>query len=169
VVRVFCGRGGRGFTLAEVVVSLGVLSVVLAGLASTLTITMRIAPRGNEPSVVIAQLTRALQSIADEVVTAVGVEITGPSSLTVLVPDRSGDNAPETIAYTTEAGSRGISLLRRYNGGPAEVIATGLGKVMVEGPGDSGHPLGLVTITAYSSDQRVPPIRVVAHWLNHPS
>ena len=46
-----------------------------------------------------------------------------PGEVVCTVPDRTGDNAPETIRYAW-SGTVGTSLTRQRNGGTAEPIAT---------------------------------------------
>ena len=161
-------RTRRAFSLAEVVVSLGVLSVVLAGLASSLTLAMRVAPSSSEPSIVVSQLTRALQSIADETTTAISIDFTSTSSISLLVPDRTGDGNPETINYAAEESTRGYDIIRRYNNGAAETVASGITALEIDPPRHDTAPLGIITFTVKTGSQRIPTLRVVAHWLNNP-
>ncbi len=109
----------RGQTLAEVLISTAVVSVIMGGMSSVMMLsartltnnTVEVCVSGDAGDQVTTDLKLA-QEFSERTATAV----------TMKVPDRDGDNQPETIRYSW-SGASGAPLMREYNGGDPVAVA----------------------------------------------
>lgn len=102
--------------------AMGVTAVLLAGMGAALVVTVRAADGKDDPATAAAAAASALEGVRAELATAVSVASWTPSRVEFTVPDRDGDGAAETIAYTW--GGAGSALRRSYNGSaPSPVVA----------------------------------------------
>ena len=112
-----------GFTLVEVILSLVVLSIIMATMTSAMQLMLRTASTSQNDVPSQASLSR---TAADQIVDDLKLALTIPEQLatavTVTVPDRDGNSTPETIRYAW-SGVSGASLTRQYNGSAAVSIA----------------------------------------------
>ncbi len=134
------GRRHRGFTLVETVVAVGVSSILMLALGSTVMIASRAVPSGDEPLIRAAQVERAFAFIRSDLEEAVGMRLDG-ATLHVAVPDRDGDGVGEVITYAFDDAR----LTRAHNLGPAETV---LGSIKAltfepESVGDAVHTVRL--------------------------
>lgn len=108
------------FTLVEVMISMGVVTVILGALASVMRLasTQLNAATGGISNV--NKATTLLQQITTEVAMAKTVTERTATAITFTVPDRNGDGQDETIRYSW-TGSAGGALTRTYNGADATV------------------------------------------------
>ena len=112
-------RVRRGYTLAEVLISTLVVSVIMGGMSSVMLLATRalnntaaeVCVSGDVTDQVTTDLNLA-QEFTDRTATAV----------TMKVPDRDGDGQPETIRYSW-SGTAGDPLMREYNGGDPVAVA----------------------------------------------
>jgi len=106
----------RGFTLLEVVVSVGVTSILLLGIGSALLIAGRAIPQAEGAT----SLTIAAAGVAEEMATelqyATSISQRSETMVEFAVPDRTGDGIAETIRYDW-SGTAGAPLTRQYDGG----------------------------------------------------
>ena len=104
----------RGFTLAEALVSLGILSVLLIGMQSAILLAGKAMPDANPLSARVASGRRAQDALASDLTYATNIISKSAADITFEVADRDGDAKPEVIRfYWTGAGS---PLIRVYNG-----------------------------------------------------
>src|SRR5262249_55248128 len=119
------GRSMRGgFTLIEMVLSLAIIAILLLGMQSAILLAARATPdSSNSPlsSAIVAG--RAVDRLSADLTFANSVTSAGTTSITFTVPDRTGDNSPETITYSW-SGVSGDPLLRKINSGTASTVAT---------------------------------------------
>lgn len=108
----------RGFTLVELVVSLAVMSIILAGLGSVFVL----AARGAEVSANdrAAASSAGLNLLAADLRDAVRISAAAARDVTFEVADRNSDAANEVIRYTW-SGTPGDPLVRTYNAAPADI------------------------------------------------
>lgn len=114
-----CRRGvsQRGYTLVELVVSMGVMSVLMMGMGSVILIASKALPDGQSPLEITIQSSAIADQIAGELRYAMSVTETTPTALEFAVPDRNhGAAGAETIRYEW-SGTLGDPLTRQYNGG----------------------------------------------------
>lgn len=102
-----------GFTLIELVASLGAMSVILVALGSTILIAGRIAPQQSDAPQVAARTARALDQFLTELSQASRITELNAAAITLEVPDRTGDASPETVRYAW--GGVGRPLTRSIN------------------------------------------------------
>lgn len=115
-----------GFTLAEVVVSISILSIVMTGLMSALLLSTKALPQDDDPGVVAPKADAALEMIMADAMFASIVNKDG-SKLRLYLPDRDGDTKQEVVKYELDdPGHPPTSLLREYNGGAKRTVLTGV-------------------------------------------
>ncbi|MFB3892485.1 MAG: hypothetical protein ACE15C_10740 [Phycisphaerae bacterium] len=111
------------FTLMEMVLSLGIATILLMGIVGA----MFIAQNGMASSAARAdcfwQESRATQMIALDAGLATAFTERTSTAVTMIVPPRNGDTQPETIRYAW-SGVPGDPLTRQYNGEPPATIAS---------------------------------------------
>jgi prepilin-type N-terminal cleavage/methylation domain-containing protein len=112
------------FTLVEVLVSLVVVGLVMAGLSGALFMTTKALPAaGMSTAGQVTQNDRVLGELVAELQQALHIRERCPHSITFTLPDRNGDGCPERVRYFW-SGTAGDPLLRQYNGYPAvELLA----------------------------------------------
>jgi len=111
--------GRRGHTLTEVLMSTTIVSVIMGGMSSVMLLSARtlnntpvqVCVSGDVSDQVTTDLNLA-QEFTERTSTAVGMK----------VPDRDGDNQPETIRYSW-SGTPGDPLMREYNGSDPVAVA----------------------------------------------
>ena len=115
-------RRRRAHTLLEVVLSVGVTSIIMGAVTSTMMITSRALSKGNDTLTAISDGSDALQQISADLSLARSFSERTETAVTFTVPDRDGDAQPETIRYAW-SGTAGDPLTRQYNDSPAAVVA----------------------------------------------
>lgn len=113
----------RGFTLIELVVSLGIVGVLSMALGSTILLSTRAMPTPGGGPETSASAGRALQLIGTDLRLATSVAIPNVRTLTLTVPDFTGDSNAETISYEW-AGTPGNPLTRRVNADTSSLLAS---------------------------------------------
>jgi hypothetical protein len=110
-------RSRRGFTLVELATSTGAAAILVAGMASTMSVALRASNPANTPAAGMLTALTCLSDMSAELQYAQAVTESTASAITATVPDRSdADAASETIRYAW-SGVAGQPLTRRYNGG----------------------------------------------------
>jgi prepilin-type N-terminal cleavage/methylation domain-containing protein len=111
-----------GFTLVEVVLAIVVLSVLLLGMHSAMLLAWRASPQRDSVNSATTSAAAAIDLLASELALATSITAATDSSVRFVVPDRTGDGAPDTIQYSW-SGSKGDPLLRTINNAAATVAA----------------------------------------------
>ena len=109
---------GRAFTLVEMVVSLVVVALLIAGMSSAIVLASKALPHATNPAGATVDTARALHQLRDDLRAAVELPVFGESTVTLHLPDRDGDGRPEVITWAW-AGNAGDPLTRTANGGAA--------------------------------------------------
>lgn len=104
----------RAFTLAEALVSLGILSVLLVGMQSAIMLAGKAMPDANPLSAQVVDSRRAQEVVASDLAYATNIINRTATDVTFEVADRNGDAKPETIRFYWSGP--GTSLMRVYNG-----------------------------------------------------
>lgn len=112
----------RGFTLVELLLSMSVATVLMAGLASAMVLASRAIPDPQSPLSSTVTAYHLAEEIASELYTARTFTERSPTVVDFTVADRDDDNTPETIRYEW-TGTPGDPLTRQYNGGSIVSIA----------------------------------------------
>jgi prepilin-type N-terminal cleavage/methylation domain-containing protein len=102
----------RGFSLIEMVISLGVIGVLVAAMGSSVVLATRTLPdagSGSDASITIA---RTLDAIRSDLRTAKLAQLLDTGTLAISVPDRTGDEVDDLIIYEWD-GIAGDPLTRR--------------------------------------------------------
>lgn len=106
----------RGFTLVETVMSMTVMIVLMAGLASATLLASRAIPSDQAPVSAMLEAHDAAEQIANELFCAQAFSERTPTAITFTVADRDADAVAETIRYAW-SGTVGEPLTRKYNSG----------------------------------------------------
>lgn len=115
-----------GFTLAEIVVSLSILTIVMTGLMSALLLSTKALPHADDTGMVAPDADAALEMIMADAMFASILNKDG-SKLRLYLPDRDGDTNQEVVNYELDdPGNPPTSLLREYNGGAKRTVLTGV-------------------------------------------
>lgn len=117
------GRGG--FTLAEIIVSVMIISIVMVALSSAIMLASKALPDSAGGSSALAAAGRALDNVVADIRLALSVSESTSTSLTFTVQDQNGDGLSETIRYAW-SGVAGAPLTRQFNGGAAVEVAQGV-------------------------------------------
>lgn len=117
------GQRRRAVTLIELVVSLGIVTTLVGGMASALVLASRAAPSSDTPTGARLEASRVAEQLAGDLYVAESVTARSATGITFTVADRGHDPAGvESIRYAW-SGTPGASLFREYNGGtPQEVL-----------------------------------------------
>lgn len=107
-----------GYTLIETVVSLVSASILIAGLATSLSIALK----ANDPTTFRAtsgQTSNAFFNLLlAEIQHAESVSVSNTNTLLATVKDRNGDSVADTISYAW-SGTPGDAITRSFNGAAA--------------------------------------------------
>ncbi len=116
-------RCRRGYTLVEMLVSATAMSVLTAGIASTILLAVQAVEDVDSPSYSLRQSTLVLDEFARDISAAIQILDKGDTGVfEFVVPDRDGDGTNDQIRYVW-SGTPGDPITRAINGGtPAEVI-----------------------------------------------
>lgn len=104
----------RGFTLAELAVSVVSTSVLIAGIASSIYVASQAATPSNAANVAVTT-SLAVAEIAADLATASSFKVRTNSSVAITVADRDANGADESIRYSWDGQPSG-QLMRYYNG-----------------------------------------------------
>lgn len=111
----------RGVSLVELLVSLVAASLLMAGLSSAMIIALRASDPDLTLTTEIAEGTRQLTEIQQDLQFARSFTETQTRSITATVADRNSDGATETIRYSW-SGTPGDPLMRRINQGTLTAV-----------------------------------------------
>jgi len=111
----------RAFTLMEITVSLAVMSILITGLGSAMFVALKVVPTADNAALQTLRGADIAQQIATDLRYATAFQAAGATALSVTVPDRTGDGAPDTIAYSWSA-AEGDPVTRSINGGAAVTV-----------------------------------------------
>ncbi|HQL53943.1 MAG TPA: prepilin-type N-terminal cleavage/methylation domain-containing protein [Phycisphaerae bacterium] len=106
----------RSFTLVELVISMAVATILLAGLTSAVILAAQALPGKERLADKLLQQARVLDQLVGELQYALFFAERGTRAITFTVADRNGDGSPERIRYAW-SGTAGDPLTRQYNGG----------------------------------------------------
>lgn len=120
-----------GFTLAEVVASLGGLAVLLVAMGGAVTLALRALPTRPGASAVRLEDQWTADRIATELSTAKEVLSGGPWQISVRTSDQTGDGADDTLEFRWE-GSGSDPIQRRINSGPWATLVPAASRFLVE-------------------------------------
>jgi hypothetical protein len=120
-----------GFTLAEVVASLGGLAVLIVAMGGAITLALRALPTRPGASALRIEDQWTAERIATELSTTKEVLSGGPSHLSVRTSDQTGDGADDTLEFRW-AGSGTDPVQRRINAGTWATLVPEATRFLVE-------------------------------------
>ena len=109
----------RGLTLIELVISMSIVVIVLAGITGA----VMLAGQAVEANIVSADQSTdtafGLSELRDDLTLATAIDDLSETGVTLTVPDRTGDGTDDTVIYTWE--SSGATLTRILNAEPKSI------------------------------------------------
>ncbi len=120
-VTVIASGRRRGHTLLELVISMALGAMLVAGLASALLLAGRTLDAGASTAVKRVEAAQTLRDVLTDAGQALHFSERTATAIAFTVPDRDGDDVPETVRYSW-TGTAGAPLLMEYNGNSAEVL-----------------------------------------------
>lgn len=115
-------RTRRGFSLIESVVAAGIVGILMLAVAGVLGLAARAMPTEDDVASRSARMSAVLSDLADDLASASAVVSVSATAISLRVPDRDGDDVPDTLAYQLSGGS----LTRRLNARTAGIALTGV-------------------------------------------
>lgn len=115
-------RPRAGYTLIEMIVSIGAGSVLMAGLGSAVFLSTTAFDVSDTSAARRASAAEIQRQVLNDLRYARTFLVRGPDRVTFTVPDRNGDGRPDTIAYDWSGGA-GSSLTYSLNGATPIVLA----------------------------------------------
>jgi hypothetical protein len=110
--------------MVELVVSMGVISVLLVSVSSAILIASKALPSSSRRQ--SAEKAGAMDQLASELACAASITELTPTAITFAVADRGhGPAGPETIRYAW-SGTPGDPLTRQYNASAPAAVASGV-------------------------------------------
>jgi prepilin-type N-terminal cleavage/methylation domain-containing protein len=109
------------FTLVELVISLAIATILLAGMTSALFLATRAMPGDARLVDQLAAETVTACDLTSELSYACHIVERGVRGVTFTVPDRNADGSPECIRYRW-SGTPGDALMRQYNYGTTVAV-----------------------------------------------
>lgn len=102
-------------------ISMGVMSLLMGGLAATLMLASKAIPTSTTPVGSMVQAERGLWEMATDLTTLRTAPTRTSTGITIIVPDRDNNGTSEIIRYAW-SGVPGSPITRTYNGGAAATI-----------------------------------------------
>jgi prepilin-type N-terminal cleavage/methylation domain-containing protein len=116
-------RSRLGFTLTEMMVSLALVAIIMGASTSLVVVAARALASDQSSAGVDAVTARAATSaVIEDLKVATQIVERTSRSMSMIVPDRNGDGAADTIRYSW-SGTRGDPLVRAMNGGTPGIVA----------------------------------------------
>ena len=112
-----CARQ-TGFTLIEMMISMGLLSMVMIAATAVVSLAVRAAPANDDPTSVALASRTAVDQVLSDLTDATSVSISesgGIVRLLISTQDLDSDNAPDTIEYQWSGNARD-AVFRSFNG-----------------------------------------------------
>lgn len=109
-------RRSAGLSLVELMISLTIMSLLMAAMGSTVLLATKALPDPTSQTFTILQSGQVADDIAEELRYAVKFTQRLPNLVEFTVADRDNDQNPETILYQW-SGTPGDPLIRQYNSG----------------------------------------------------
>jgi hypothetical protein len=116
-------RTRRGYTLVELLMASAASTALIGGLASAMFVASRALDPSQGAAARRTAADRAAAALLSDAQHALRLTERTATALTFAVPDRTGDNQPETLRYAW-SGTAGDPLTRSLNGGAALPIAS---------------------------------------------
>lgn len=124
-------RMGRGFTLVELLVAAGMLSVLMLALAGVIGVASRSLPSSDDPGVRAALLRRVADKIASDAATASSVTKTGKATWAFVLAGRGPQGQDVTVAYAW-SGEPGAPVTRVIDGSDPQVLIADADEFLID-------------------------------------
>lgn len=116
-------RRSGGFSLAEAVVAMGVLSILLLGMGGAITMSVSALDQGRDVNADAVKAAEAADRMLADLREALRMSAPDAETLEIEVPDRDGDDIPEVISYSwASVSADGGPIKRSVNGDTPQVL-----------------------------------------------
>jgi prepilin-type N-terminal cleavage/methylation domain-containing protein len=112
---------GRGFTLVELLVAAGMLSVLMLALAGVIGVASRSLPSSDDPGVRAALLRRVVDMVASDAATATSVTKSGNATWAFVLAGWGPHGEDVTVVYAW-SGEPGAPVTRAIDGADPQVL-----------------------------------------------
>ncbi len=113
----------RGYTLAEMMISLVIMSIILLGSQAAVMVSSKAIPDGRSNTSLVVASANTMDTFSTEIMYALSFSVMSANTVEFMVADRDKDGQPETIRYSW-SGTAGTPLTRTYNGGTPVTVAS---------------------------------------------
>ncbi len=111
----------RGYSFVEIAVALPTIGILTVGMCSAVLLSVRAIPQDGSIITASVETARAMEQFERDLRCALSVSKRDSQEIQFTVPDRTGDDQPESIRYWW-TGVVGSPFYRSVNGGPEEVV-----------------------------------------------
>ena len=150
-----------GFTLIEMMASVAIMIILFGAITSVIMLGSKAVDDGRSPTSRIVRAGNALDEMKSDLAYALVITEATTTSITISVADRDNDGEAEKIRYSW-TGTAGDPLVREYNDGTAQTVATDVrsfaikyDRIATEGLGDpvlnESEETGLLVIASVDS------------------
>lgn len=115
----------RAFSLLELVVALGSMSIVMVAIGSIVVLALRAVPADDRPSEAFQSSSEAFDTLTRELAFCTALTRIDSNLVRFTGPDVTSDGVSDQVTYEW-SGTTGDPLLRTVNAGTAHVVATGI-------------------------------------------
>ncbi len=155
----------RGFSLVEMLVSLGIAAVLLLSMGSVMVLASRAVPETDNRAARSIEAARALELIADDLAYAEAVSVS--TGVAFMVADRTGDGEPELIRFGVVEGTWALAAKWSAAESGATVLVQGVSAFDVTLEQDEGASVAAELVLTLS-DMPDEPFRRRVALLNRP-
>ncbi len=131
-----------GFTLIEMMAAIAIMVILFGAITSVIMLGSKAVDDGRSPTSRIVRTGNALDEMKSDLAYALVITEATTTSIAVSVADRDNDGDTEKIRYSW-TGTAGDPLVREYNEGTAQTVATDVksfaikyDRIITEGLGD---------------------------------
>lgn len=111
----------RSFSLTELVVATAITTILLASIASVITLSTKVLPRDDQAADPAQVAAAGFAVLSEDLRQATRITAVSATSITFKVADRDANGVEESITYAW-AATAGAPLTRTINGGTAQII-----------------------------------------------
>jgi Tfp pilus assembly protein PilW len=157
----------RGFTLIELVSSLGAMSVIVVALGSVLMVARAAVPAEGDGAITSVRMQGAMDRMVHDVLVAVDFRVASGDAWELTLPDTDGDEVPDVVVYRWDsAGAAGAQALTRSENGRGEEVLLGHVSMFDMKEGSSGVDGKIVEISIGLGNERSQLITALVPRLN---
>lgn len=144
-------RSRRGFTLIEMVVSIVLIGIIASALMSGFLLSLRAIPAEGDAGMRSGEIDSGFEYLFADSAVASAASVATVGTLTLTVPDQTGDDVADTVVYRlADNTASSTELTRAVNGGDAREIMSGIAGIdfSLDASGGTAYAVSLALKTA---------------------